>query len=227
MLILYGENTIDSSQRLVAICDEIKAEGTQVIFFDQSELTLGRLRQELSPVDLFGNSSFLVIRNLLSGTKSKNKDKLIDYLKKTNSASVLLFESKKVHPSTIKQFKGATTENFKVEINIFKFLEKITPGNTSSLLTNYQELLQKGAEPEYIFAMLVRQVRLLIQAKSTPHLLKLPAFSQRLLQSQAQKFTLDTLLNFHQDLYAIERGIKTGKSPLDMNNLLLHFLEQV
>ncbi len=227
MIILHGDNIVESSKKLNLLIEEYKSQGHQINSFDQSELTLGRLRQELSPADLFGTTSFLIIRGLLSGAKSKSKDKIIEYLKEAKPANLLLYETKAVHASTVNQFKGATIENFKVEINIFKFLEKISPDNTTTLLSGYNDLIQKGAEPEFIFAMTVRQFRLLIQCKSSPNLLKLAPFSLRALQYQSQKFSLDNLLDSFQKLYEIERGIKTGKNPLDLNNLFLHFLEQI
>ncbi len=133
MIILHGDNVVESAKKLNSLCDEYKSLGHQVNIFDQSDLTLGRLRQELSPTDLFGTTSFLVIRSLLSGAKSKNKDKIIDYLKEVKPNNLVLYESKSVHASTVNQFKGATIENFKIEINIFKFLEKLIPGNTVNL----------------------------------------------------------------------------------------------
>jgi DNA polymerase III delta subunit len=227
MIILHGENTVESSKRLVSISEDFKNKGVQVNNFEQNELTVGKLRQELSPADLFGNTSFLIIKGLLSGAKSKSKDKIIDYLKSENPQNVLLFEPKSVHPSTVKQFKGATVESFKVDINIFKFVEKVIPNDTKSLLFAYEDLIGKGAEPEYIFAMLVRQIRILIQLKTSPHLVKLNPYSAAPLKSQAQKFTTDQLLDLHEKLYQIERGIKTGKNPLLLSTLLPHFLEHI
>lgn len=227
MIILHGENTVDSSKRLVELTDSFKAKGEQVNNFDINELTIGKLRQELSPTDLFGNSSYLVIKGLLSGVKSKNKDKIINYLKTESPANVLLYEPKSIHPSTVKQFKGAVIESFKIDINIFKFVEKIFPHNSKNILNSYNDILIKGAEPEYIFAMIVRQIRLLIQIKTSPNFIKLPPFSVSNLKGQAQKFELDYLLKLHQDLYSIEVGIKAGKNPLDINSLLSHFLEHI
>lgn len=227
MIIIIGENTVESSKRLVEICDEYKAKGVAVNNFDQSELSLSKLRQELSPADLFGNTSFIVIKGLLSGAKSKNKDRLIDFLKKQTPQNVLLYETKNIHPSTARQFKGAVIENFKVELNIFKFVEKIIPNNSKSTLVAYNDLISKGAEPEYIFAMILRQIRLLVQIKTSPNLVTLPPFSQNILRSQAQKFTTENLLDLHQKLYQIEVGIKSGKNPLDLNSLLAHFLEHI
>lgn len=227
MFVLHGDNVSLSAKKLNQITDEFLANGLSVNSFDQSELTIARLRQELSPTDLFGNSSGLVIRGLLTGAKSKSKDKIIEFLKQNNPPNVILYEPKAIHAATANQFKGATIENFKIDINIFKFMETVLPGNNQNTLKSYKDLIGKGAEPEFIFAMLVRQVRQLILTKNNPGLLKGSPYALRSLQPQAARFSLEVLLKMHSDLYRIEKGIKSGQNPLDLNNLLLHFFAQL
>lgn len=226
MFIIHGDDTAKSSNRLVEILKDINDKGMSVISLTADNLKLETLRQELSPSDLFGNKNFVSLSGLLSGTKKKSKLKIIDFLKHTKPDNILLYESKAVHPSTIRQFSGAIVDNFKVDSNIFKFLENIRPGSGVDLTKKFEEILESDVDAEFIFAMLVRQVRLLINSKDGSGTLKLPAFAVTKLKVQSNLFTMDQLLNLHKNIYEIELGIKTGKNNLGLktllHNLLLH-----
>ncbi len=227
MYILHGENNLASSKRLVELCDQQKNLGNKVINLDANNLKLENLRQELEPADLFGNSNFVCLNGLLSGTKKKSQEKIIQFLKTENYQNLLLYETKGIHAATIKQFKGAVVENFKVEVDIFRFLDKLNPTQKENLLTCFNDLLTKKTEPEFIFAMLTRQVRQLIIAKTNPKQLKAPPFAINKLKQQAGSFTLEQLLNMHADLYHIDLVIKTGKTQLDLKTLLTNFFLQL
>ncbi len=227
MYILHGENNLGSSQKLQELIDGQRKIGCTVISLDANNLKVENLRQELEPTDLFGNSNFVILNNLLSGTKKKSQEKIIQFLKSKNHQNILLYETKSIHPSTIKQFKGAIVENFKIEADIFRFLDKFTPNQKENLIISFQDLLQKKAEPEFIFAMLVRQIRQLIIAKTNPSHLKAPPFAINKLKQQASAFNLDQLLDKHAKLYKIDLSIKTGKTQLDLKTLLSNFLLQL
>lgn len=227
MYILHGENNLASSKRLVEVTEQQINSGNKVISLDANNLKLEILRQELEPADLFGNTSFVCLTGLLSGTKKKSQEKIIQFLKTQNYQNLLLYETKSIHASTLKQFKGAIVENFKVEVDIFRFLEKIDPNQKENLLLSFQDLLVKKTEPEFIFAMLVRQIRQLIIAKTNPAQLKAPPFAINKLKQQSSAFTLDKLLDIHAGLYHIDLSIKTGKTQIDLKTLLSNFFLQL
>lgn len=224
MYIICGDNIPESSKRVEEIIQTKISAGQKIVRLDANNLKVENLRQELSPADLFGNSNFICLSGLLSANKKKSQTQIIDFLKKSDQSNLLLYETKAVHPATIKQFKNAQIENFKVSIDIFKFLEKLYPNQASQLLHQYQELVSKGAEPEYLFAMILRQVRLLISIRSSSSSLKLPQFALSKLRQQSQAYTLEKLLEKHKELYSIEANIKTGKTSADMTTLLENFL---
>lgn len=82
-------------------------------------------------------------------------------------------------------------------------------------------LLDHGNEPLYLFAMIVRQFRLLVQIKeltqeglAPPDIakkLKLHPFPTRKLYTQARNFTLEQLERVHRHLLEIDVEIKTGQ----------------
>lgn len=215
MLIIHGDNTIQSYRRLSQFENSTSLEANQI--------TLSRLRQELAPTDLFGNSSLLIIHNLLSGTKSKAKDSIVEFLTKNQDSNVLLYEVKNLPATILKKFSKATIEIYKIENNLFKFLDKLRPNNQKEILEWYQKLLLDKTEIEYLFAMTLRQFRLLIQAKFDPKTLSLPPYPAKLITSQAKMFQDKKLLDLHHQLYLIDKGIKSGVLPGGLDLHLEHF----
>jgi len=221
MIIIHGENTKGSYTRLNLLLDTHRSAGKNIVSYNASEIDITLLEQQLAPADLFGNQSILVISNLFSGTKSKQKEALKKSLQNKIDQSVILYEPKEISVTSLKPFAGSQVEAFNVSPLVFKFLESLSPGSPN--LSQFKRLSQ-DTEPEFIFSMLVRQIRLLITAKSNPNLLKTAPFVKKLLISQAAKFSPDHLLDLHHRLYHIDKQIKLGKTPLDMETLLVGFL---
>lgn len=227
MLIIHGEDTASSYKRLTEIIDSFHNNQIEVVISEATELNPTTLRQESESVNLFGNSKCLIIKNLLSGNKVKQKEVYIDILTQAQGTEIVLFETRKISDTDLKSFSKAKIESFNTNPVIFKFLDMFRPGNTKTLLAGWNRLLVLNHEPEYIFAMLVRQIRLLIQAKCGPSYLKLSPYPKKLTTAQASSFELSHLLNLHHALYEIDKKIKTGSSSLPLEQLLLHFFLKV
>lgn len=226
MILIHGEDKVSSYRRLTELTDAYKAKQIEVVSYDPQDLDITTLRQELS-TGLFGASKCFIIKNILSTTKSKNKDKIIDLLRSEVGADIILYEGKSLTAANLKPFSKAKIEAFEISPVIFKFLDCIRPRNFRTLLLGWKKLIDNGNEPEYVFAMIVRQVRLLIQAKSGPSYLKMAPYPRKLITAQAEHFTLDQLISLHQELYEIDKKIKTGASPLPMDQLLPNFFQKV
>src|SRR5258706_3689633 len=227
MIIIHGEDKSLSYKRLMELAENFKAKQIEVLIHDVNELEITSLRQEISSTNLFGTVKCLIIKNLLSSTKSKSKDQLISLVSTADSQEIILYESKELSATALKPFLQAKIENFKVNPLIFKFLDTLRPQNQRQINLGWKKLLEEGIEPEFVFAMLTRQTRLLIQAKSGPSYLKLAPYPLRLISSQATFFTLDQLLNLHHQLYQIDLKIKTGTSPVVIEHLLGNFLQKI
>lgn len=221
--IVHGEDNLSSYKRLSELIENYNSKNIEVIVKDSADMDVGTLRQETGQSDLFGTSNCLVIKNLLSGIKSKNKDSLIESLKKMADGEVVLYEAKKLTETALKSLSKARVETFNINPVIFKFLDLLRPGNTRVVLQGWNRLLELGHEPEYVFSMVVRQIRLLIQAKSGGSYLKLSPYPKKLITLQANYFTLNQLLDLHHHLYETDKRIKTGLSPLPLDQLLLQF----
>lgn len=227
MIILHGEDANKSYGRLIVLTDELKANQTEVIINDAQDLDITYLRQELGSAGLFGSSKCFVIKNLLSSTKSKNKDKLIELVAQSTPHQIILWENKAVSATALKKFPDAKVEAFAISPVIFKFLDSLRPTNTKNILLSWKTLVKEGTEPEFVFAMLVRQFKLLIQAKSGPSYVKLAPYPARLISQQATHYTLEHLLDLYNKLADIDLKIKTGTGGNSIENLLTHFFQKI
>ncbi len=226
MIIFHGDDGITSYQKLSELIENYKASGREVVYLDGPTLDPTHLRQ-LTSVGLFGSDKVLVIKNLLSNQKSKSKELLVDILSQVTDTEVILYESKKLSDTNLKQFPKAKVSSFAVSQVIFKFLDLLRPGNYRNILTGWNRLVTLKHEPEYVFAMIVRQIRLLIQAKSGPSYLKLAPYPKKMFLDQAVTYDLSHLLDLHEQLYQIDKKIKTGASPLPIDQLLIQFFLKI
>lgn len=227
MIILHGEDTVKSYARLAILTQELKSRNVEIIIQDASDIDITYLRQEMGSKSLFENQKCFVIKNLLGGAKSKNKDGLIAIIKQNQDHEIILWENKALTATALKSFPSAKLENFAMSPIIFKFLDSLRPNNTQNILISWRKLLQEGLEPEFVFAMVIRQVKLLIQAKTNFKNLKLAPYPAKLINTQTTYFALDHLLDLYQELYQIDIKIKTGTSTTTMDHLLGHFLQKI
>lgn len=226
MVIIHGEDKVSSYKRLMELSEGYKSRGVELVTFDPQDLDITTLRQELSS-GLFGLSKCFIIKNLLSSAKSKAKDKIIDFLKSVTDQDLIIYESKSVSATNLKPFTKVKTEAFEISPIIFKFVDCLRPRNIRQILLGWKKLIEGGNEPEYVFSMVVRQIRLLIQAKSGASYLKMAPYPKKLVTAQAEHFTLDELILLHSALYEIDKKIKTGGSPVGMDQLLPNFFQKI
>ena len=227
MIILHGEDANKSYGRLTGLTEELKSKNFEIVTRDAAEIDITILRQEVGSSGLFGSSKCFVIKNLISGTKSKNKDNLIDVLNQTTDHEIILWENKALTATILKKFPNAKNEVFTISPVIFKFLDSLRPLNTRNILLAWKKLLADGTEPEFAFAMIVRQIKNLVQAKSDVSFIKLAPYPASLINHQASYFTLDHLLDLYKRLYDIDIKIKTGSGSNTIDNLLTNFFQKI
>lgn len=206
--------------------DQAKKEGSDIHLLDGKTVNLTDLSQIVNSTGFFNTTRTIFITEIFSLPASSNKTKILNILKKNVNENIIIWEGSSVNGQTLKSFSGIKSELFKTPVKIFHFVEQIRPGNSTTLLKLYAEILDSGAAPEYLFIMIVRQIRLLIVYKSVPASPSLNPWSIKNLLPQAKLFTLDELLLLYARLYDIDKSIKTGTSPLPLSDHLLSlFLE--
>jgi DNA polymerase-3 subunit delta len=118
-----------------------------------------------------------------------------------------------------------------VEASVFELVDAVGSRNGRLATTLLQRKLQEGAEPFQLFAMFVRQFRLLIQVKelgeeglapaAVAKNLKIHGFVANKLLAQSQGFSLEQLERIYAHLLEIDVGAKTGRMELPLAMELL------
>lgn len=215
MIIIHGEDTVAARNHLNDEIEKLKSNASEIKRFEAKGLDLTTLTQSLEGMTLFGQQPVIVIEGLFSLQKSKAKDLLIEFISKYQDRDVILYDDRALTPTMLKPFGKAKAIEHKPAAIIFTFLESLKPNSSINSLKLLTQLEEANQPAELTFAMLVRQVRLLIQALE-PATLKAAPWQKTRLTSQARAFGEAGLLKLHAKLYQIDKELKTGKNPLDL-----------
>lgn len=215
MLILHGEHELNSRAKLIELTTAAKQNGTQVIWLDGKKLTLAELELALGSDTLFSNPKLLVIEQVFAGPKSKRKDELAKALGEITDQSVelMLWEAKSLTATQLKTLGNPKSEVFKLSNAVFTWLDALSPVKATK--PKQLELLAKAAaaeSAEFCLLMLIRQLRLLIQAKEN-RLPPMAPFMIGKIKKQAEPFSLMQLVALHSGIFEIDKRQKTGTSP--------------
>ncbi|MBU3956737.1 hypothetical protein KKI19_00445 [Patescibacteria group bacterium] len=213
MLIIHGDNQVESRQFLIAQIEQAKAKDKEVVRFEGKKVEMEQLHQALEELSLLGKKKLVVIENLLIKSPPKS---IINYLFKNQPKNLIIWEGKEISQSKISQLK-AQAKLFKLPPIIFKFLDALLPGNSRQSLSLLKQAVGQSSA-ENVFYMLARQIRYLIIANQIGKegLSGLHPFQQQKIASQAKKFQLSQLLTLHRKLLYIDWQQKTGQAPMDL-----------
>lgn len=216
--LIHGDNQAKSRLKLVELVTAAKEMGTTVTTLNGASLSAGELEAALGSTGLFGDKQLVVIENLLAGVRSKHKTALIEMVKKA-TIDVMIWESKTLTAAGAKQVAGAKVEAFPINSSVFTWLDQLggSEPNTKKLATLHQALEQ--SEPQLCFALLARQVRLLIQVASHTPVAMAP-FALTKLKSQVKNFTLPQLRALHNKLYQLDLDQKQSGKLIDLRQEL-------
>jgi len=223
-IFIHGDNRIASRNALHQEIAKARSQGIEeVIRLSGEEMVMTDLLQAVETKSLFGAVKLVVIENLLVRRPSKEKDRLLDYLKTTSLQTPLIFwEAKSATSSQLKNLpKNLRVILFKVSPKIFAFLDALSPGNFKTILRLYHQCLESET-PEMVFYMLTRRVSQLLMAVLPVQTGNPDAadWQMRRLVGQSKKFTGERLMAIHEMLYSVDRSIKTGKNVLPLGSLL-------
>jgi DNA polymerase III subunit delta len=126
------------------------------------------------------------------------------------------------HPVAAEDVEEMTAQGG--EGDVFAMVDALAAGNARSALSHLQHLLEEQ-EPIYIFGMIVRQFRLLLQAREVIDEGKGQAMAQELhqssfiadkLASQARRFNMDQLEAIYHRLLEMDEAMKSSQMPSDL-----------
>lgn len=231
--VLHGEDIIRSRQALLELKKGVT--GAEIIVLDKNNATLTRLIESLEAKSLFGQEKLVILDNIFALKSKKELNDILKYFEENEiKADVIVWSDKTLTKTRLKYFRNAKAQLFKLPAPIFAFLDSIRPSNTKQMLMLLQNSL-KSSEAEFVFYMIIRQLRMLILSKTVNNETKsLPSDFKRLapwqkgkLKQQAKKFSQERLFELYHQLLDIDAKLKTGRLNLELAGTLDLFVCQI
>lgn len=216
--IFSGDDLVSSRQ---AYLDQINLfkKDNQTEFCLAKDLSEILLENIFGSTDLFGKSRVLTTENFFTGSKSKEKDQLVKKINSFKNAIMVSWETKEVSKTeSAKLGKEVSISNFKLPNLLFKFLDTLSPQNKKQNLFALQQLKQTVDE-QFIFLMIVRQVRLLLLAHGG-ETDKIAPWQKSKLVNQARSFGQDKLIALYKQLLNLDIKQKTSQLGLSLGSEL-------
>lgn len=220
LVILHGDDTATSRSYFITA----KKKSSAPVTLEADQVTLTDLTQILTSGGLFGEAKDIFIESLLTKKKkSVELTAILALLNENASANIYLWEGKELDKKTLSQLKNAKPQLFKLPQSLFQFLDSIKPQNPNSLKLFHQTL--ETVAPELIFAMIVRQFRLLLALSNSSEnpieeVKRMAPWQKDKLTKQAKLFGIPNLKEHYLKLYAIDLAQKTGKLPHDLTSAI-------
>lgn len=228
--ILHGQDTVKSRQGLEKL--KVQAKNIEGITLNGPKLTLTDFIQALESKSLFSQDRLVILENLLSGKKSKEKEQILQYLQDEKVlVTLILWEDGEISRSTLRLFPQAEISIFKLDPFLFRFIDALKPDNAEILIKLFrQSIIQEDVN--FIFYMLVRHFRLLLflktgERKGLEEVDRLADWQKTKLIKQAQLFDQNKLLNVYRQLLEIDYREKTGLAPYPLTQTLELFLSNL
>lgn len=220
-LLIHGSDSV-SSRKTLTDKKNTFADAEKVVF-DGSKITLSDLVTVFDSPSLFSSKKVIVIENFFLRALSKEKEEIMDFIKKSKSDHYLIFwEGKEIE-------KRVTGRYFNVEeiitcqppLLLFRFLDSIGVNNAHTTITLYHSVL-KERDAFFIYTMLVRQLRFLIMVLDKgPYGVKdISAWQAKKFSEQSKYFDLKNLINLYRQLLSLEYNYKSGNTPYEFRDLL-------
>jgi len=214
---IHGDYLLSSRNFLNSLIEQEKRQNKEVVRLDGNSLALNDLIQALASNSLFGGEKVVVIENLFSRQKSKDQEILLEWIKTFDGQTPVIFWEKKTIGKILQRRlpKKTTVKEFKTPATVFKLVELLSPQTKKQALQLLEETVVK--EPaEFLFAMICRQIRLMLLLKEGQAVGGAPWMVGKL-KKQAASFNKDELINSYQKLYFIDKQIKTGKTLMPLS----------
>ena len=231
MIIIHGDNLVLARNRLAEVIAEAKVKNQKITRLEAKAVTPASLQEALGSASLFGEQKLLIIEELHSLPTSKKKKELISQISATVSGAdngtpttqIVLFEKKKLTATMLKKFQSQGTNRtqifeFKISNSLWKLLDFIGNHDKTKTLEILHQAIAQNDE-YFVFTMICRQIRMLIETKAGG-ILKGAPFMISKLKSQASKFTLPQLLKLHTQIFQIDLSQKTSSTPYTLTQQL-------
>jgi DNA polymerase III delta subunit len=209
IIVLHGEDSLKSFDRLTKFIESAKNRGWEVIT-DEFPNT----------PSLFGNDRLIIYRDykLLSKNDIKNFDKF--------DGTLVIYHDDNLTVTFLKTLpKDTKIEEFKLPVILWNFLDGLYPGNSERSIKVFHQIIERDA-PEFVITLIARLFRDLYWVKVDVATLPYPSWRVGKLKSQAFHFTNSLLTDLLNNLSDIDIKVKTSKADL-VSELDLMIIKQL
>ena len=213
--LIHGSNSLNSYQSLKKFLD--RYDELSITRLNGKDSDLNNIKNAIETPSFTG--SRLVIIDDLSSNRSQSlvKDLKKYFTELPQDSEVIIYERRLLPPENplltltkqVQAFPGPKG------LNVFDWADSVGSRRLVQSLKGWENLLNSGEEPEYLFTMLIRQFRLLLLVNHNEKP-KVPDFVLNKLRSQAKLWTTDELKSVYQRLLELDHLNKTGQLSLDV-----------
>ena len=219
--IICGQNTINAYRYFLEEKNRLKKLGFETIEIDKEkfEEIVSWQKDNLS---LFFQKKAFFIRDLNRKINKRNEKqkKIIEKIIEDDNLILIDFEEDLERWELKITNKRVEVREFKLPISVFNLLDALYPKNLSSFIKDFN-LLTKKIPEEFIFYMITKRVRQLIQLKFNNHKTeKLQPWQLKKINFQAKLWPKEKLIKFYEGIFNIERKIKTSSTSFDLKESL-------
>lgn len=218
-----GEDSIRSRKAYTDHIEKCITEGFEAHHLRASEIT--DILRKSGEQSLFSQQILYVTEGLekvpfRKSAKTK-KDSFYDtVLQLAQSKEILLASWEEDRQARLCKLKDSTIiHESRLSDSIFTFFESIKPKNKVIFITKLRSLLETQEEM-FVFIMLQRHIRALVQIMQSDAHSALPPWQKAKLMTQAQAWDSRSLLDFYAGLIKIEIGTKTSANPYGIQKSL-------
>jgi DNA polymerase III delta subunit len=210
IIILHGEDSIKSFERLSKFIESAKKRGWEIIT-DEFPNT----------PSLFGNDRLIIYRDykLLGKNDVKNFDRF--------DGTLVIYHEGILNQTFLKSLpKNTKIEEFKLPVILWNFLDGLYPENSVRSIKIFHQIIERDA-PEFVITLMAKLFRDLYWVKTDPSTLPYPSWRVGKLKSQSSKFTIENLKLIIENLSDIDIKVKTSKADLvsELDLLIIKQLE--
>lgn len=220
VIVLYGEDTISLDKYLL----KLRKKYNKVEYLE--DLTLPIIQSKILSLGFFPENKLYILKNVFVnqvrvGKVSKNLDKILTLINSqiNNLDFIFLDDDAKKIKYYKKYFSNAQYKEFKIALYLFYFLDQFKPQNLDKCLSYFQKAKQKNA-PELIFYLLKRRVKNLLALSNNSLKANYQSWQLAKLKTQLNHWSVSKLVQIYKAFYRIEKGIKSGNNPLDIEKSL-------
>lgn len=222
LTIIHGDD-IQTSRNLLL---DFKKKFPNSITVNGENVSLTDLVQILDGEGFFNENKTIIIEKILSRKKSlKASDTLLDLIKaKTLEKDIIIWEGKELDKKILSLFPHSVIRTCNLPQTLFLFLDSLRPKSGIKLLSLYHKTLET-IEPEMVFHMLVRHVRILLSLVNSngefiEEVKRLAPWQLNKYQKQAKFFSETQLRSLHKKLYILDYQQKTGTLPVTLDTAI-------